>query len=313
MRRCCYVLCPFLAALFISLCVLAQAQPQSRPTVGPPSTALSSGPDYPDSAVGLEHLVKDILKAQRENQAVRADALLRSFVLPSPREWYPQVFGKRAAAVASYYERVAPAIAPHLAQALLELDNANVSEIHAFRFESSCDDGASVDAFGTLLLRVQPVPLYELRFVKGENSARIFPIAYVAGAFRFVLPPTLQIPEPPRKHKVSAKMNSPLSQTSDESALVRVDWKTQEAKLIHHVSPVYPGVAMAENLQGEVVLQVVLNKDGSVGEIRDVEGSCSLAKSAVEAVRHWRYSPTLRNGSPVEVLTEVGVHFQLNQ
>ena len=306
MRRCSHVWCPFLAALFLAVCLEAQA---------PSHSSASSTPvlAYPDSQAGLEHLVKDILKAQRENEGARADYLLRSFVLPSPLEWYPRVFGKRAIAAALYYQKISFAIAPRLAQTLLQLDVAGVSEIRVYRFEDSCDDAASANAFGTLLSRVQPIPLYELRFVKGSNAAYLFPIVYVNGAFRFVLPPNLEVSEQPRTLTASAKQQSMVLGGADDSGLLKVDRLVQQAKLIHRVAPSYPSVAMFEHLQGQVLLQVVLAKDGSVRQIRDVEGPCSLAKSAVEAVRQWRYSPTLSNGSPVEVLTEISLDFQLNQ
>jgi TonB family protein len=309
MRRCSYVICPFLAALSLAVCL--QAQTPSRSSSAPASSTPVL--DYPDSPAGLEHLVKDILKAQRENDGARADALLRSFVLPSPRQWYPQVFGNRAITAAAYYEKASAAIAPHLAQTFLELDVAGVSEIHAYRFEDSCDDAASADAFGTLVSRVQPIPLYDLRFVKGDNSAHLFPIVYVDGAFRFVLPPSIKVPEQPRTQPASAKQESAVLDSAGDSALLKVDRLVQQTKLTHRVAPVYPGIAMKEHLQGEVLLQVVLAKDGTVREIRAVEGPCSLAKSALEAVRQWRYTPTLSNGSPVEVLTEISLDFQLNQ
>ena len=311
MRLCSYFLCACLAALPTVVC--AQSQPPPHPTPAPASPGSGPALDYPDSPAGLEHLIKDILKAQRENDAARADFLLRSFVLPSPREWYPQVFGSQAVAVAAYYEKFSPVIAPHLAQALLQLDVSGGTEIRAIRFENSCDDAASINAFSTLRSRVQPIPLYELRLAKGDDSARIFPIVYVDGAFRFVLPLDTEIPSEPRAQQTSAKLPPAVPQGLDDPALVKVDRTTQEGKLTHRVAPVYPNVAMSENLEGGVWVQVVLNKDGTVREIRDVQGPCSLAKSAVEAVRQWRYSPTLRNGSPVEVLTEIGLDFYLHQ
>jgi TonB family protein len=310
MRLCSYGLCACLAALPAPVC--AQSQPPQPISAAAP-TASTPTLDYPDSPAGLERLVKEILRAQRENDAARADFLLRSFVLPSPREWYPQVFGNQAGSVAAYYERFSPMIAPHLAQALLQLDTSGATEIHAQRFENSCDDAASVNAFSTLRSRVQPIPLYELRLVKGADSARIFPIVYVGGAFRFVLPPDTEIPSQPRAQEASEKLQPEVPDGSDDPGLLKIDRITQEAKLTHRVAPAYPSIAVAENLQGEVLLQVVLNKDGTVREIRDVQGPCSLAKSAVEAVRQWRYSPTVRNGSPVEVLTEISVDFHLNQ
>jgi TonB family protein len=62
---------------------------------------------------------------------------------------------------------------------------------------------------------------------------------------------------------------------------------------------------------GSVILHVQIGKDGNVHDMNLVEGQCEFAKSAMEAVQKWRYSPTLLNGSPVEVDTTITVNYKL--
>ncbi len=90
-----------------------------------------------------------------------------------------------------------------------------------------------------------------------------------------------------------------------------VDHGTQEAKLIHRVQPDYPTLARQVHLSGTVELRAIIAKDGSVINLEVVSGNPILARSAVEAVKQWRYRPTLLNGEPVEVQTFVTVKFEL--
>jgi TonB family protein len=86
----------------------------------------------------------------------------------------------------------------------------------------------------------------------------------------------------------------------------------REPRKIHHVEPIYPSVARAARLQGRAALTCTLATDGSVSEINVDEGSEVFVPAAVEAVRAWRYQPTLLNGVPVAVRLTVVVSFRLH-
>ncbi len=85
----------------------------------------------------------------------------------------------------------------------------------------------------------------------------------------------------------------------------------QTAKLVKNVAPVYPPLARQERIQGTVVLSVVIAKDGTVQNITVNSGPALLTQPALDAVRQWQYQPTLLNGEPVEVSTQVEVNFTL--
>jgi protein TonB len=77
------------------------------------------------------------------------------------------------------------------------------------------------------------------------------------------------------------------------------------------VQPSYPPLARQARIQGTVVLQAIIGKDGSIEHLRAVSGHPMLIPSAIDAVSQWKYKPYLLNGEPVEVDTQVTVNFTL--
>jgi TonB family protein len=93
---------------------------------------------------------------------------------------------------------------------------------------------------------------------------------------------------------------------------LRIGGEAEEAKLINKVQPVYPTAAKAAGVRGKVLLDAVISANGVPQEIRVISSpSDDLTQSALDAVRQWRYSPTLLNGQPVEVVTEVTINYTL--
>ena len=83
------------------------------------------------------------------------------------------------------------------------------------------------------------------------------------------------------------------------------------AKLIRQVTPVYPTIAKTAHISGTVMLHAIISKDGTIEELDYVSGPPLLMRNAMDAVRQWRYNPTLLNGEPVEVDTTISVVFTL--
>jgi TonB family protein len=82
--------------------------------------------------------------------------------------------------------------------------------------------------------------------------------------------------------------------------------------LVKEVRPIYTDEARRQRIQGDVILEIVVRSDGSVGSIR-VRRSLGggLDQRAIEAVRQWRFNPARRHGTPVDVAVEVAVEFKL--
>jgi len=82
-------------------------------------------------------------------------------------------------------------------------------------------------------------------------------------------------------------------------------------QLVHRVAPVYPAEARLLRLEGTVILAAMVMEDGTVRDVKVVEGSPVLAQSAVDAVKHWRYKPYELDGKPVKNEIGISVDFKL--
>ena len=85
----------------------------------------------------------------------------------------------------------------------------------------------------------------------------------------------------------------------------------QQALLISQPKPIYPALARQARIQGNVVLHAIIGKDGKVEQLEVVSGHPLLVQAALQAVKQWRYKPTLLNGEPVEVDTTITVTFTM--
>ena len=92
----------------------------------------------------------------------------------------------------------------------------------------------------------------------------------------------------------------------------KVSGGVEEGLLIRNVRPIYPRLAQAAGVQGEVVLQAVIGKDGRIENLHAISGNPLLVKAALDAVQQWRYRPYLLNGEPVEIETQITVRFTVS-
>lgn len=93
---------------------------------------------------------------------------------------------------------------------------------------------------------------------------------------------------------------------------IRVGGNVEAASLINKVSPEYPAIAKTAHVSGTVILHAIIGKDGGIRELQYVSGPPLLMKSALDAVKQWRYKPTMLNGEAVEVDTTIDVVFSLS-
>jgi protein TonB len=85
-----------------------------------------------------------------------------------------------------------------------------------------------------------------------------------------------------------------------------------EGNIIYRVQPAYPPIARLARVQGTVELRAIVSKAGTIENLIAVSGHPMLVKSAIEAVRQWRYRPYLLNNEPIELETEITVNFVLS-
>jgi len=125
----------------------------------------------------------------------------------------------------------------------------------------------------------------------GGGTSGLVPNAVITEIARSV-PPRLVKPAAPQKLRVSSGVAAGM--------------------LIYQLKPTYPRLAAQARIQGTVVLQAVIAKDGAVRDLHLISGHPMLVPAAIEAVRQWRYRPYLLNNEPVEVDTLINVNFTLS-
>jgi protein TonB len=130
----------------------------------------------------------------------------------------------------------------------------------------------------------------------GQNA---FVDSLVSSARQNLKPP----PPPVVKETVAEAPRAPL----------RVSEGVQRGRCIHEVIPEYPVIARTIRLEGIVVVHAIIGRDGTVTSLQAVSGHPLLVPAALQAVRQWRFLPTLLSGVPVEVDTVITVRFVLNR
>ena len=93
--------------------------------------------------------------------------------------------------------------------------------------------------------------------------------------------------------------------------MLRVSQGVSQGLLVKRVQPSYPPQALQMRVQGTVLLEASIAKDGSVTNVKALNGDPILTRSAVTAVRQWKYKPYLLDGEPVEIQTQITVNFNL--
>lgn len=230
---------------------------------------------------------------------------LQSLDLPNAEDWYKGVFGDDfGQQLAAASQQVRATVQTDAQTTLSTVLKEHLTEIHAAKFDDSCNEQTTAREYPMLTWRERPEPFFDVRFGGAGNRYSVWGFfVYVDGAFRYIgelyrtLPSGYVKPRPGEQSK----------------NVVKVAAGVQASKLIHQEYPIYPVVQKVQHQEGTVVLRATIAKDGSVQNLAVAEGTCAFARSAMEAVKGWRYTPTLLNGEPVEVDTTISVIFTLSR
>jgi protein TonB len=140
-------------------------------------------------------------------------------------------------------------------------------------------------------------PVYEIGAGGGGISAGID----LPGVGDLTHQQPLAVAPPEPRHPAPAVQQPP----------IRVGPGVEAAKLVFGPKPAYPQLAKQARISGTVRLAALISADGRIRDLRVVSGHPMLIQAAIEAVRQWVYRPTLLNGEPVEVQTDIEVNFVL--
>jgi protein TonB len=114
----------------------------------------------------------------------------------------------------------------------------------------------------------------------------------VGGLLTEPLPPPPPSPPPPR-------------------GPVRIGGKITAPALLYRVEPIYPSIAVLAKVSGVVILETTVGADGTVNEIQVLRSVKLLDQAAIDAVRHWRYSPLVLNGVATPFILTVTLSFRI--
>ena len=89
-----------------------------------------------------------------------------------------------------------------------------------------------------------------------------------------------------------------------------IDPKVAEKRLTGRVEPQYPQMAKIAHIQGDVILHILIDKEGHVSKVKQKSGHPILIEAATDAVSKWDYQPFLLNGQPADVETSVVLKFR---
>ena len=254
--------------------------------------AIASVASYAESADGLKKLVDDMFVAVRAKDEAKISSYVSALAIPDHGAWFVQTFGAtEGPRLEAKYNEMLPGAGKHIRESFeyaLKGKRTDVSVKVLQRGEAIGMGRALLDAM------VRPISVY---MVDGNNprekfGAYIGDFVYVDGGFRYV----------------NSEVWRELS--TAPPVRIRLGGEVAKANLIKRVDPIYPDEAKAARTEGDVLLHVVLATDGTVKELDLVKGDPILAKAALEAVKQWRYKPTLLNGKPMEVDSTILVQFR---
>lgn len=259
----------------------ASAQDQPRQAV----TAF-----YPATPDGLKNQLRDVLRARQANDAARLDGLTRNFSLPDPGAWIAQAFG---AAEAPHFTREYVKEYSRFQSALMPVAEswANEANVEILLEPWPRSEGTEPSADFPVPSVNVPTETYRITVgTAGRGSATwVDTFIYLDGAFRLIgigASPFWSAP-----HFSVPKGNF------------------QMAQVIQKVPPTYPLDPKQRVLEGTVRLRATITTNGTVRDLKVMDGHPILAEAALLAVSKWRYSPAQFEGSPMEMPTTIEVDF----
>jgi TonB family protein len=181
--------------------------------------------------------------------------------------------------------------------------------------EAKTIDMTTSDREGNFSFKALPSGEYELKAMKPGFQVYRLPQVNLTSGSDFSQNISLEIGTIMEEVQVvpaGTKQPLPVGTTGKPSRL-RLGGDIEASHRVTKVQPVYPDSARSAGISGTVILHAVISRDGKPLSLRVMNSQIDpdLARSAVEAVSQWRYTPTLLNGEPIEVDTTITVNYSL--
>jgi TonB family protein len=275
----------------VILCAsLVALQPVAR-------AAQAANPSYPDTAAGLRSFLQQLSELVASDDSAKASADFKQLEVPDAGKWFYDLLGPDLAKRVTVAYAVNPNGREEELRKQLETVKTRDREILVSPLVASA--GRPLAPLERALFEAMKSPqiFYSAKLVDlADNS--VIPLGYfvyAAGGFRYVDIATL------------------LSIDSSKPLRIRQFTGGPVPKPLHKTSPVYPEEARNEHLSGAVVLEAVIGTDGSVKEVKPLNGPALLVEASRNAVLEWSYEPPTYNGSPVELVVPIELTFHLSE
>lgn len=282
-----------IAAIVAVLTLLCGIVPRSASAQEVPATVA-------DSAEGLQSQIETVLASAKNHHSKKKqdsktfDDLISDLRIPENSNWFASKFGRDLGAkLATVYSRSWDSFQDALTRSFRDAAESKPKQTLVIVFGSS----SRFDQANMTSIRQgaeSSLTLYEITLLTGRAKESVPGLyVYADGAFRVLNWATLyQLP-------------------NVKPMRIRIGGNVLQARLMHQVNPVPPSDAFKNHVQGTVQLHVVIDIDGNVKQVDVLSGPPDLTTAAADAVKQWRYQPTLLNGDPIEVDTTVSVSFAL--
>ncbi|MFZ0819880.1 MAG: energy transducer TonB [Candidatus Acidiferrales bacterium] len=295
-------------ARFILILILCVASAFATSLISSEASS-SDKTGFDNSASGLKRLMQDVMKTAAGGDQSKLQDLTSSLVLPNADAWFTRVFGPDLGSrFALDYDQRVSSLPRSIAMSFTQAAGNKFTSVEVQRFTKTCDSAADDDEYPLLFSRKEQEPLSRVRFENGGMYQAIRYFAFADGYFRYV--GQLGVNDE-TSSRTSRSPNPPDSQGSSKDAdqSPEVPQAVQMQRLLKRIEPSYPKDAEANHDTDKVTVRILVSKEGTVSAVTPIKGRCMFVEATIQAVRQWRFSPLLINGTPSESLSYVDINF----
>lgn len=286
--------------LFFGLLVMARIKPQSAARA---SSSNLREETYPNTSVGLQNQVADILRAAKARDFDNEAALVHALLMPDDSTWFIDEYGPGFGARLAILYRQVPSLETRIKQVYEGDVRRGWMSPTILRYADPEKVNAPTDRFLNCMDKI--VPLYATAFRAGQPSMVMKLgedvrqtagdldgyFVYNQGRFRFIPQEVLMRLPPQRPVRIQLDMNA------------------MESKIITKVPVKLSPETLQKHRTGQVVIEVIVGVKGDVKESKMLEGDASLGTAVTRAVRQWKFAPTSVDDDPVEVELQIPFTF----
>ena len=313
--------------LLLSLLILP-ASGRSQGPIAPPRPLQSPERNYQNSAEGLRWQLQDIISSARDQSRDRMDSLIHQTEIPYSSDWFVQAFGREKGQTwAQFYEQNLAGNEKQFADTMLQLSQ----EDGEFSTRAIFDDPAPARKIEREMVAAlqRPIDIYFASWRKrglpaDSASLSIGYFVFLGGRFRLdsaisyadmQLEPATEGVKPSGASPVpsaDSPPNTPAAQSKDRIFRPGADGIGYPS-CKDCADPPYSRLARDNGLEGTIILQVIIQPDGSVTDIQVIKSpDPELTRMAVDGVTNWHMNPARRaDGEPVPVWVPIEITFRL--